>query len=62
MSDYKQAQTRFDFRDVEGSGGIVCPLRFDDSTVHMLADVIKALHLDVLIVASAGWARSTAPC
>lgn len=53
MSDYKQAQKRFDFLCVEGSGGIVCPLRFDEAQSIMLADVIKALHLDVLIVASA---------
>ena len=34
---------------VEGSGGIVCPIRYDSEKI-MLIDVIKALKLDVIIV------------
>lgn len=51
-SDFKKIKTEFDYITVEGSGGIVCPLRIDDKVV-MLTDVIKLLNLDVIIVASA---------
>lgn len=37
----------------EGSGGILCPIRFDE-TVIMLEDVIKSLDLPCLIIADAG--------
>lgn len=38
---------------VEGSGGIVCPLRYDHKQI-LLEDVIKALNLPCLVVADAG--------
>lgn len=38
---------------VEGSGGIFCPIRFDETRIQ-LEDVIKELHLPCLIVADAG--------
>lgn len=44
---------KYGFVTVEGSGGIVCPLRFDGSKV-MLEDFIKARDLPCLIVADAG--------
>ena len=56
LSDFAEAKTRFDFLTVEGSGGIVCPLRIcekDEKNI-MLTDVIKAFGLPVLIVADAG--------
>jgi len=37
----------------EGSGGIVCPIRYDDKKI-MLEDIIKALGLPTIIVADAG--------
>ena len=37
----------------EGSGGIVCPIRYDDKKI-MLEDIIKELDLQTLIVADAG--------
>ena len=48
-SDFAAAEKSFDFLTVEGSGGIVCPLRFDDEIL-MLDDVIKALSLSVVVV------------
>ena len=38
---------------VEGSGGIVCPIRYGEEKI-MLEDVIKALDLSCLLVAEAG--------
>lgn len=50
LSDFEKAKKSFDFITVEGSGGIVCPLRLDEQRI-MLKDVIKLLQLAVLIVA-----------
>lgn len=50
--DFSVMKERFDVITVEGSGGIVCPLRLDEKTL-MLTDIIKALELDIIIVASA---------
>ncbi|HOC35049.1 MAG TPA: dethiobiotin synthase, partial [Ruminococcus flavefaciens] len=36
-----------------GSGGIICPIRYDEKII-MLEDIIKALELPCLIVADAG--------
>lgn len=52
-SDFYQVGKCFDYLCMEGSGGIVCPLRIDGEQTVMLADIIKMLGLDVLIVASA---------
>lgn len=51
--DFNKIKEKFEFITVEGSGGIICPLRSDDEGTIMLEDVIKELNLDVLIVASA---------
>lgn len=47
--DFAMAERSFDFLTVEGSGGIICPLRFDEKIL-MLDDVIKNLNLSVVIV------------
>lgn len=52
QADYQAACRRYDYVTMEGSGGIVCPIRWDDQQKLMLADIIKALDLPVLIVAS----------
>ncbi len=43
----------YDYVTVEGSGGILCPLRFDKEKI-MLEDIIKTLGLSCLLVADAG--------
>lgn len=53
INDYERVKAVYDFITVEGSGGIVCPIRYDD-TVIMLEDIIIALGLNVLIIADAG--------
>ncbi|SHI88573.1 dethiobiotin synthase [Desulfosporosinus lacus] len=50
---YKKAATNYDYLTVEGSGGIVCPIRYDDTKI-MLEDIIKELGLSTLIIADAG--------
>ncbi len=52
LSDYKKIYNDNDYVTVEGSGGILCPLRYDDKKL-WLEDVIKALNLPVLVVANA---------
>lgn len=44
---------KYDFVTVEGSGGILCPLRFDEQRI-LLEDIIKARSLSCLLVADAG--------
>ena len=52
--DFKQAQERTDYLTVEGSGGIICPLRWDDVEHVVLDDLILRLGLSALVVADAG--------
>lgn len=52
IEDFQSIKSKFDYVVVEGSGGIVCPLRLKDKTI-MLKDVITSLNLDIIIVASA---------
>ena len=44
---------RYDYVTAEGSGGILCPLRFDKQKIQ-LEDFIKARGLNCLIIADAG--------
>lgn len=50
---YQKAASKYDYITVEGSGGIVCPIRYDETKI-MLEDIIKALDLSTIIVADAG--------
>ena len=52
-NDYVKLSNIYDYLIVEGSGGVICPLRYDEKII-MLEDVIKELDLSVLIVANAG--------
>lgn len=53
MRDFDRACDRHEYVIVEGSGGIVCPLRFDEERI-MLEDVVRAIGAPVLLVADAG--------
>ena len=52
--DFKQAQERTDYLTVEGSGGIICPLRWDGDEHVVLDDLAVRLGLSALVVADAG--------
>lgn len=53
-TDFARVGEKYDYVVVEGSGGIVCPIRYDDTVHIFLEDIIKALELGTLIVADAG--------
>lgn len=52
--DFQSARERYDYLTLEGSGGIVCPLRWDDQEHLGLDDLVHKLGLSVLVVAHAG--------
>ena len=51
--DFERIKQEFDYIVVEGAGGIACPFKIDSNKIILLADVIKALNLDIILVASA---------
>ena len=50
--DFDAASNRHEFVFAEGSGGIICPIRYDDQKI-FLVDVMKTLNLPLLIVTTA---------
>ena len=53
IKDYEKLSNKYDFIVVEGAGGLTCPFDLSD-TIFLLPDVIKAMGLDVIVVADAG--------
>lgn len=51
--DFTRALKKYDYLCVEGCGGIVCPIRWDERKI-MLEDIIKACGLSVIIVSHSG--------
>ncbi|PPS22431.1 dethiobiotin synthase [Brachyspira murdochii] len=51
---YKNISKNHEYMIVEGSGGIICPIRYDDDKKIFLEDIIKELDLPCLIVADSG--------
>lgn len=54
IRDYEKVKEMYDYVTVEGSGGIVCPIRYDNKAKYFLEDIIKWLNLPVLLIADAG--------
>jgi dethiobiotin synthetase len=54
ISAYAAAASAYDYVTMEGSGGIVCPLRHDEEAVYYLQDVLQWLQLPSLIIGDAG--------
>lgn len=52
--DFLAARAATDYLTVEGSGGIICPLRWDEKEHVILDDLIVRLGLRALVVADAG--------
>ena len=50
---YYKVCSAYDFVTMEGSGGILCPICFDEAKIQ-LEDVIRELHLPSLLIADAG--------
>lgn len=53
-ADFARAKSCFDYLTVEGSGGIVCPLRWDREEKFCLDDWVRHLGLSALMIADAG--------
>lgn len=51
-ADYKAALAKYDYVTIEGSGGIICPIRWDEEHI-LLEDIIKQLGLGVLVISNA---------
>ena len=49
----RDLEKKYDYITLEGSGGILCPLRFDDEEIY-LEDFVKKANLSSIIVADAG--------
>lgn len=52
-NDFNKLKKKYDYIIVEGSGGIVCPIKLEDETI-LLEDIIKELKLSTIVVARAG--------
>ncbi len=52
--DFRRALEAHDYLTMEGSGGIICPLRWDKEHHVILDDLVRRLKLGALIVADAG--------
>ena len=52
--DTETVKADFDYVTVEGSGGIVCPIRWEKEHEILLEDIVKMLHLNTLVIADAG--------
>ena len=51
-ADFEAACARHEFIFAEGSGGVICPIRYDDQKI-FLEDIIKTVNLPVLVVTTA---------
>ena len=51
-ADFTKAQAKYDYVTMEGSGGIICPIRWDEQHI-LLEDVIKAVGLGTLVISNA---------
>lgn len=53
LKNFDHVYSKYDYITAEGSGGILCPLRFDEQKIQ-LEDFIKARNLACLMIADAG--------
>lgn len=51
---FRRAKEKYDYLTVEGSGGIICPLRWDEAQHVILDDLVVQLRLGAIVVADAG--------
>ena len=54
LADYAAVRARYAYTTVEGSGGIVCPIRWDGQEHILLEALIRAMGLATVVVADAG--------
>lgn len=54
LKAWERVTKAYTYVTMEGSGGIMCPIRHDEKAVYYLEDIIRWLHLPVLVIANAG--------
>ena len=54
LKAWERVTKAYPYVTMEGSGGIMCPIRHDEKAVYYLEDIVQWLHLPVLVVANAG--------
>ena len=54
LKAWERVTKAYPYVTMEGSGGIMCPIRHDEKAVYYLEDIIRWLHLPVLVIANAG--------
>lgn len=52
VEDFNKAAAKYEYLTMEGSGGIICPIRWDEKQL-LLEDIIQELHLGTLVIANA---------
>ena len=52
--DFNNISKKYDYMIVEGCGGIICPIRYEDNNKIFLEDIIINLELPSIIVADSG--------
>ena len=53
-ADFHRALEKYELLTVEGSGGIICPLRWDDKQHVIIDDMVSQLKLGAIVIADAG--------
>jgi dethiobiotin synthetase len=51
--DFNKLKDKYDFVLVEGSGGIVCPIKINERETILLEDIVKMTGFDVIIISRA---------
>ena len=51
-ADFAAASANYEYVTMEGSGGIICPIRWDEQHI-LLEDIIKAVDLGTLVISNA---------
>lgn len=54
LKDWERVKNIYPYVVVEGSGGIVCPIRHDEEAVYYLTDIVRWLGIPSVIVSPAG--------
>ncbi|MGL5749839.1 MAG: dethiobiotin synthase, partial [Paraclostridium sp.] len=52
-SDFNKLKSKYEYILVEGSGGIICPIKINEKETILLEDIIKMTGFDVLLVTRA---------
>ncbi|MGL5244089.1 MAG: dethiobiotin synthase, partial [Sarcina sp.] len=53
-NDFLNLKSKYEYIVMEGSGGVICPIKLYDNEQIFLEDIIKLLNLSVIVVTRAG--------